>query len=251
MSTQILMLSLTAASIGVVHTLAGPDHYLPFVVLSKARNWNRAKVIWITALCGFGHIAGSVILGTIGIACGFAISKIKVFESVSGSITAWLFILFGLMYAIWGLRKVFQNKKHVHSHSHFGGIFHNHSHTHIQSHAHPHITEAEIPKNNDSTSTKTSYKDLTPWLLFVLFVFGPCEPLIPLFMYPAYQHSIVGIIAVTTVFGVVTIATMLSVVLMMTFGISFIRFQKFEKYTHAIAGATIFFSGIAMQFFGL
>ena len=35
--------SLLAAAfgVGVVHTLLGPDHYLPFIMLAKARGWSR------------------------------------------------------------------------------------------------------------------------------------------------------------------------------------------------------------------
>ncbi|MDP4185456.1 MAG: hypothetical protein Q8862_09885, partial [Bacteroidota bacterium] len=63
MNSQILILSLTAASVGFIHTLFGTDHYLPFIVLSKARKWSNVKTAWITVLCGIGHISGSVLIG--------------------------------------------------------------------------------------------------------------------------------------------------------------------------------------------
>lgn len=37
----------TALSIGFIHTIVGPDHYLPFVVMSKARNWSLSKTMVI------------------------------------------------------------------------------------------------------------------------------------------------------------------------------------------------------------
>ena len=40
MSIDLGLLILTAVSIGFVHTLVGPDHYLPFVAMSAARNWS-------------------------------------------------------------------------------------------------------------------------------------------------------------------------------------------------------------------
>ena len=40
---MILLLG-TAAFIGFFHTLPAPDHYLPFVVMGKARKWSIAKV---------------------------------------------------------------------------------------------------------------------------------------------------------------------------------------------------------------
>ena len=41
MSPDISILLVTAASIGFIHTLTGPDHYLPFIVMSKARKWTQ------------------------------------------------------------------------------------------------------------------------------------------------------------------------------------------------------------------
>jgi len=245
MNSEIAILSLTAASLGFMHTLLGPDHYLPFVVLSKARKWSKIKTIWITILCGIGHVGSSVIIGFIGIAAGVALSKLEAFESFRGNIAGWLFIGFGLAYAVWGLRRAFNNKPHTHAHFHLNGKKHVHEHTHFVDHTHLHTVE------RTESIEKIEYKNLTPWILFVIFVFGPCEPLIPLLMFPALQHSVMGVVSVTTVFSLVTIATMTTIVLLTTTGISFVKLEKLEKYTHALAGSAIFFSGIAIQFMGL
>ena len=68
MTPELTVLLVTAASIGFFHTLFGPDHYLPFIVMAKARKWSLTKTTWITLLCGIGHIGSSVILGMIGVA---------------------------------------------------------------------------------------------------------------------------------------------------------------------------------------
>lgn len=245
MNSELFILSLTAASIAFMHTLFGPDHYLPFVVLSKARKWNKIRTIWITILCGLGHVGSSVVIGFIGIAAGVALSKLQYFESFRGNIAGWMFIGFGLAYAIWGLGRAFKNKPHTHPHFHLNGEKHIHEHTHHSEHTHLHENET------NTKADKIEYKHLTPWILFVIFVLGPCEPLIPLLMFPALKHSLLGVISVTTVFSIVTIATMTTIVLFMSAGIKFIKFESLEKYTHALAGAAIFFSGVAIQFLGL
>ncbi len=94
-------------------------------------------------------------------------------------------------------------------------------------------------------------RKLTPWVLFIIFFFGPCEPLIPILMYPAARGNLLHLILVTGIFGLVTILTMMSIVLISTFGISFIPFSKFERYTHAIAGAAVLMCGVSIQFLGL
>lgn len=243
MSSEIIILCITAASIGFMHTLLGPDHYLPFVVLSKARKWSRTKTAWITILCGVGHVASSVVIGFIGIAAGIALSKLEYFESFRGNIAGWLFIAFGLLYGIWGLKRAFSKHPHTHSHFHLDGSRHVHEHSHQSEHVHIH--------EDDSNEMKTDYKKLTPWILFVIFVFGPCEPLIPILMFPALQHSMVGVAIVSMVFAIVTICTMLAIVLLMSTGLSFVNLKSLEKYSHALAGGTIFLSGMAIQFLGL
>ena len=70
-------------------------------------------------------------------------------------------------------------------------------------------------------------------------------------MYPAAQHSTTGLIMVTAVFGGVTILTMLTTVLISSFGISLLPMGKLERYSHAMAGGSIFLCGVAIQFLGL
>ncbi len=237
MSEEIIILSATAASIGFFHTLFGPDHYLPFIVMSKSGRWSIRKTLWITFLCGIGHVLGSVILGLLGVAFGIAVSRIEFIESFRGDLAAWFLIAFGLVYFVWGMRRAFRNKPHTHLHIHAEGEVHVHEHRHYDEHTHLH-------KSADAGT-------LTPWILFTIFVLGPCEPLIPLLMYPAAQHDLQGLILVTGVFAVLTIGTMLAVVMISVYGLQQLQTKRIERFMHAIAGATIFLSGLAIQFLGL
>ena len=88
-------------------------------------------------------------------------------------------------------------------------------------------------------------------VLFVIFVFGPCEPLIPILMYPAAKNSFLGLVVVTSMFGIVTIATMLSIVLLSRAGVNFIPLAGAQRFAQVIAGATICLCGLAIQFLGL
>jgi nickel/cobalt transporter (NicO) family protein len=236
MDNSIILLSVTAISIAFIHTILGPDHYLPFIVLSQARKWNMKKTMIITFICGVGHVASSVILGLIGIAVGISVTKLISVESFRGNIAAWLFIAFGLVYMIISIRNLIKKRKHTHSHFHLGGEKHVHEHDHHEEHSHIHEEEM--------AST-------TPWILFLIFVFGPCEPLIPLVMYPAAQHNVPGAITVSLLFSLVTIVTMMSIVFAFRLGFNRINLKPVEKYANVIAGAMIFFSGLAIQFLGL
>ena len=109
---------------------------------------------------------------------------------------------------------------------------HVHAHSHHTDHVHPHGADG---------------RSLTPWILFTIFVFGPCEPLIPLLMYPATALNPWAVALVAGVFGVVTIATMTGVVFLSSFGLGFISTERLGRASHPLAGATIFLCGIAIH----
>jgi nickel/cobalt exporter len=215
METNISVLALTALTIGSLHTLAGPDHYLPFVAMSKSRNWSMVKTINIVVLCGLGHVLSSIIIGIVGIAAGIAISGIERVEGTRGNIAAWLLLIFGLAYMTWGFYKLWKNKAHHHDHD---------------------------------TGEK---KKMTFWILFTIFIFGPCEPLIPILMYPAAQHNYGAVAYISALFAVTTIATMIVIVWLMLKGISVVKLHTLEKYQHVLAGGTIALCGVGIVFLGL
>ena len=224
MSRELVLLLGTAATIGFVHTILGPDHYLPFIAISRAREWTSRKTLLVTAACGVGHVLSSVVLGFVAI------------ESFRGDVAAWLLIAFGFTYLVWGLHRAFRGKPHEHRHSHADGLVHAHSHAHTSDHSHVH---------------DSSVRSVTPWVLFLIFVFGPCEPLIPILMFPAARGNMASVALIAGVFGVATIGTMLSVVMVAHLGLSKVRLPGLERFGHALAAATILLCGGAIKFLGL
>ncbi|KAB2960358.1 MAG: hypothetical protein F9K16_11835, partial [Thermoanaerobaculia bacterium] len=63
-----------------MHTLLGPDHYVPFVALARSRSWPLSRTLAVTAACGAGHVAGSLALGALGVAFGWALSGLVAVE---------------------------------------------------------------------------------------------------------------------------------------------------------------------------
>ncbi len=236
MSPELSILAVTAASIGFVHTITGPDHYLPFIVIGRARNWKLRRTLITAAVCGLGHVLSSVALGLLGIGLGIAVGKLEIIEGLRGDLAAWLLISFGLVYAAWGTRQALRNRPHTHSHAHADGTIHDHHHQHHDAHTHVHDQKKQ---------------GLTPWALFVIFVLGPCEPLIPILMYPAARANTGGLILVTAIFATVTIGTMVAMVFLAERGIALLPLKKLERFAHVIAGMTILSSGLAIRFLGL
>jgi hypothetical protein len=230
----LFLLLVTAASLGFIHTVTGPDHYLPFVAMSRIGRWSLPKTMLVTILCGVGHVMSSIVLGTLGIGLGLALSGVEWFEGLRGDVAGWLLLGFGLAYLVWGIHRAIRNRSHSHVHAHEGAIVHAHAHGHEGKHAHVHADERRAGS-------------MTPWVLFTIFVFGPCEPLIPLLMYPAAELSGWTVVLVAIVFGVVTITTMSVVVLVVTLGLASLTFHGMARWGHAAAGLVVTACGAAIQ----
>jgi ABC-type nickel/cobalt efflux system permease component RcnA len=232
-TAESLALCLTAVTVGAVHTLLGPDHYVPFVAMSRAGDWSLRRTLRVTAACGLAHVAGSVAIGLVGLALGLAVMRLETLEAFRGDVAAWLMISFGLAYLTWGLvRAARSHAPHEHVHVHADGTVHSHQHTHDTPHLHVHEPRVAV-------SPATSTPVWSPWLLFLVFAFGPCEPLIPLLMYPAAKASWWAVAAVAMAFAAATIATMSIAVVVLRSGASLLPARGLERYAHALAGAAI------------
>lgn len=230
MQDDLQVLILTAITISFLHTLAGPDHYLPFIALSKSRGWSLSKTIFWTVVCGCGHIWSSVLLGLGGAALGWSLSRINIMESVRGSLAAWMLLGFGLIYSIWGIIRASKNQRHKHFDITVDGSLYVFEHKH---------GEAVMPKERHK---------VTPWVMFIIFLLGPCEPMIPLLYFRAAKNSYDGMILLILVYTVFTLATMVLLVALGYFGISIFKTNKLERYMHVLGGVTIFICGLGMVF---
>jgi nickel/cobalt exporter len=200
-------------SVAVVHTFA-PDHWLPFVMFGKSLRWSRLRVGLVALGAGILHVGSSVVIGIAGLALGIAVERLSGVEASRGSIAAWLLIGFGVAYALWGLRAL----RHGHSHSH-----------------HVHLDPS---------------RQLTVWALIVVFVLGPCEPLIPL-MFAASAFGSGAVVAVSVAFSISTISVMIILSVAAFSGLSVVWSQRLDKYTHSIAGAVVALTGVAIIALGI
>jgi len=225
-------LLLSAATIGVLHTALGPDHTLPFIALARARHWSRQRTAAITALCGLAHVGSSALLGLVGVALGSAVFHLERVEAARGAIAASLMLGFGIAYAAWGVRRALAGDGHAHTHAHADGTAHEHPHRHEREHVHPHATAA---------------RPATTWTLFLIFGFGPCEPLIPLLLYPAATNGVGQAALVIGVFAAATVATMLAVVFAALALAPRRPWTRLARWEHALAGLVVAACGAAMR----
>jgi hypothetical protein len=171
----------------------------------------------------------SVLLGLGGAAIGWSLSRIKWLETVRGGLAGWALLVFGLAYSIWGFIKA---RPHKHFDMYEDGKIYVYEHKH---------GELVPPSERHA---------VTPWVLFIIFLLGPCEPMIPLLYFPAAKNSWTGMVLLIVIYTFFTLATMLFMVIAGYFGFSFLKTEKLERYVHALGGITIFICGAGMIFMG-
>ena len=206
----------TSATLAIVHALLGVDHSLPFVALGRARGWTLARTLLVTAVCGAGHVASSAAIGALGVGLGIAADALLWLESARGELAAALLLGFGLAYAAWAVWRRIRRP------------------------------DVAPPRAGASGGT-----DVTPWALFIVFVLGPCEPLIPLMVVPGVAGDWLTAAAVVGVFGLLTVAVMLAVVAAACRGADLIRVGRIGRHADIAAGLVVAASGAAVLWLGL
>ena len=213
----------TVAALASFHTLVGVDHSIPFIVLGRARGWSLPRTLRVTGACGLAHVGSSVLIGSLGVLLGVALDQLTWLESIRGHVAAQLMIGFGLAYAARALWRELRGRTHTHTHDHNG----EHQHAHGLG------------------------RSVTPWALFLIFAFGPCETLIPLMMVPAAQGSWTVVVAVIGVFALFTLGAMLAAVTLGYLGLTRARLGALERRMDLLAGLTIAASGAAVLVLGV
>lgn len=91
-----------ALATSLLHTLI-PDHWLPFVLIGRARRWTPGKTAIVSGISAAIHAVLSVALGFVALRIGreAAAAAGDTLERASGV----LLVLFGVGYAVWAWRK--------------------------------------------------------------------------------------------------------------------------------------------------
>lgn len=197
------------AFLAFFHTAVGPDHYLPFIALSRSGNWSAVKTYRLTALCGAGHVISSILIGLAALALGITLDYINWLDGIRGDIAAWLLMCFGLLYLVLGLLR----RNHTHA----------------------------LHREN---------RKPTAWILFIIFIFGPCEVLIPMMLYYGIQNDFGTMLMGILTFGTVTIMTMLGIVFLSLQGVRLVNLPFLSRHIHVITGALIILLGAGIRFLG-
>jgi nickel/cobalt exporter len=260
-SEELWMFVGLAFTVAVLHSL-NPDHWLPFVVLGRARNWRLRRTLAIASLAGTAHVGTSIIIGLIGVVLGAALAER--FATMVEYITGSLLILFGLGFAYLSWRRgrhqhhgipfitrrlgvntkeiePYMHIHHEHEPGHDGEHHHEledgHSHNHVHSHEHE-------PQGKKADNTRAGYG------LVAIIGLTPCVALLPI-VFAGTTLGISTVITVMVVFFAGTLGTILLTTMLALKGLQMVKLEFFEKRGEVITGLVIALIGILVVGLGL
>ena len=230
---ETLALSLTALALGTGHTLVGLDHAIPFVAMGKSRDWSLGRTLHITFWCGLGHVLGLVLIGLGVILLGWGLDDAIAFEVNRGDWAGYGLVTLGIATILHGMRRCRSAHTHTHEHTHSNGLSHSHAHSHGEDHSHAH--------------PQVSWPAFS---LFVIFLLGPCEVLIPVLMVPAAAFGALPAAVVTLSLAVATIATMMLMVWALMRGVDILPSKWITIHSQWLTGGSIVATGGAVLLAG-
>jgi nickel/cobalt exporter len=209
-----------------------PTHWLPFVLVGRARRWARGKTIAITLLAGLGHVAVTSLLGLVIAWCGFQLDeKIgRAFPWVAGGLLA----AFGIFY-LW--RQVTGR-----------GVMHHHppgSHHHADEHCGEEIDHThwdEELKDSPLVSKKNG-----DWAavsgLFVMLTLSPCEGFLPIYL-SGVQFGWTGFFVLSAILAVAALVGMTLFTWLALLGFERMRIRNFERIEAGLLGSLFLALGV-------
>ena len=201
-----------------------PTHWLPFVLVGRARKWSRAKTIAITGAAGLCHVALTSLLGLAIAWFGF-----KLNESLGGAFVwtaAGVLGLLGLYY-LW--RQISG-----------AGVLHHHppgsahhaeescGHEADRTHWDRELDGTPLVSNRAADSVAVSG-------LFIMLTVSPCEAFLPVYL-SGVQFGWKGFVVLSAILAVAALAGMTLFTWLALVGFGRLRLKHFERQEAGIVG---------------
>ncbi|MDD3179654.1 MAG: hypothetical protein PHQ04_04805 [Opitutaceae bacterium] len=222
-STVLTTIAATGFTVAFFHA-AIPTHWLPFVLVSRARGWGGPKTFAVTVLAGLGHVALTTLLGLCVAWFGFQL------DEKLGRLFPW--IAGGTLIAI-GLYYFWRQWRG-------GGVCH---HALLGGHHHPseHCGREEGHSHwddelKDSALVSNRAGDWTAITgLLVMLTLSPCEGFLPVYL-SAVQFGWRGFVVLSLILAVATLTGMTLFAWLALLGLGKIEVKNLERYEAALLG---------------
>lgn len=221
------------------HTVS-PDHWFPFVMVGRARNWKTSRILGLALLAGTGHVGTSVVIGLTGVFAEKGSSReVALFLE---NATPVLLMIFGFLYTLWAwYRHRIKKYGHIHGISFLNKL--------LGIDPHDYCMDSESSHDHDNRQVDLTGKN-AGWGLVLILGLTPCIALLPL-TFAAARYGTVIVILVNVIFAVTTLLAILIATWLGCKGFSLLKLKFFEKYGDYIAGVIIFLAGFAVKLLDL
>jgi sulfite exporter TauE/SafE len=203
---QVLIGSLV---LSVIHA-AIPNHWIPFVAISKTENWSRRETLWVTAIAGIAHTSSTILVGIVVGLIGYKLSS--TYELVTRIIAPSVLVILGLIYIVVDLKS---------SHHH------------------------QTPIETNSISKKSKVAIIMS--LGVAMFFSPCIE-IEAYYFTTGTYGWAGIAGISIIYLIVTILGMLLLVDLGRKGVEKMKWQFLEHHERKVMGVVLILLGILAYF---
>ncbi len=211
-----------------------PTHWLPFVLVARARSWRPGKTLAVAAFAGLGHVALTSLLG-LGIAWfGFTIDEElgHAFSRIAGAMLA----LVGIYY-LWQQFRGAGIRHHVVAGSHHHATAHCGKET--SSHWEHELEESELLSGDRAAMGG----------LFLMLTLSPCEAFLPVYL-SGVQFGWSGFFILSGILAVGTLTGMTLFTGLTLIGFGKFELKRFERWESGLLGTLFLVLGLIVFVLG-
>jgi len=230
-SAVLATIAATGFTVAFFHA-AIPTHWLPFVLVSKARGWGRAKTLAVTAFAGLGHVALTSLLGMVIAWFGFKLDATvgRLFPWIAGGV---LFVIAGYYFwKQWRGTGICHHPVLARGHHASERCGHEHDHSHW---------DDEL-KDNALVSAATGDRAAISGL-FVMLTLSPCEGFLPVYL-SGVQFGWRGFVVLSLILAVGALVGMLLFTWLALVGLQRIEVRRMEHREAVLLGALFALLGV-------
>lgn len=232
-STALATIAATGFTVAFFHA-AIPTHWLPFVLVARARKWSRGKALGVSVFAGLGHVALTSLLGLAIAWFGFQLDEHfgHAFTRVAGGVL--------LVVAAFYFWRQFSGRGLMHHHTPGGHHEPSASCGHDEKHSH---IEEELEGSALVAEAKGDWAAISG--LFVMLTLSPCEGFLPVYL-SGVQFGWQGFFVLSGILAAGTLGGMMLFTWLTLVGLEKVEFKRIERWEAGLLGLVFSVLGVLM-----